>query len=136
MPLFGALLIALVGFWLALRQDGVRWSRERRAELSIDLMAEATAEENWLQHELTLLETDGEHGIRLPDTRLPPRERALLGAHGLAFASRDVIRMFKTIGPHAWPVTVSQQTASALKIEARLAFDDLEQQVRRELRSD
>ena len=51
-----ALLVAIIGFWLALRQDKVRWVREKRSELYIDLLAEAHAEEQWMVNRLTARE--------------------------------------------------------------------------------
>src|SRR5262245_63576236 len=42
-----------VGFWLTLRQDSVRWYREKRADCYIDLLVEANAEREHMQYEFT-----------------------------------------------------------------------------------
>lgn len=149
----GKLLIPLVvvvfGFWFALRQDKIRWARERRTDLYIDLLAEAYAEHEWMATELTALEmfAVGEpHGNgalreaeyreksdRLPDARLPARERAVLGVRGLAFASGEVSALFNALRS-CYPLGVQPDAAAGLKIKAGLAFDALEQQIREELR--
>jgi hypothetical protein len=145
-------LVALLGFWLALRQDERRWLREKRADLYIDLMAEGYAEHNWVEHELTTMEireiadkngTDHDAGRRgedewqdrfggLTDTRLPPSERALLGARMSAFATVDVIRLFNSIGVCS-PTLPRRGQAAELRIELNMAWAALENGVRAEL---
>lgn len=132
-PLVGALVIALVGFWLALRHDAIQWSRQRRAELYIDLLAEGFAELSWMEHTLTEIEMGEPLPHPFVESRLPPRERSLLGARTLAFASRDVARRFHAV---SFNPLVTREMAPATKIKVRLAFDDLEKQIRRELRAD
>jgi hypothetical protein len=57
--LLSAVAVALVGFWLALKQDKAGWAREKRSELYIDLLAEAYAEQQWITRTMT------EAGIRM-----------------------------------------------------------------------
>jgi hypothetical protein len=128
------------------------WARDKRADLYIDVLAEAHAEQEWIMHELTALEmrgigdqqAEGEQteaewrewsaAHPLPDTRLPARERALLGAR-LAFASREVITLLNA-HRQCGPLGAQPHMAPGLKMRAGLAFDALEQQIRRELGSD
>ena len=145
-------LVALLGFWLALRQDERRWLREKRADLYIDLMAEGYAEHNWVRHELTAIEireiadkngTDQDAGQRgvddwrdrfggMTDTRLPVSERALLGARMSAFATVEVIRLFNAIGACS-PLLPRRGQAAALKIKLSMAWAAFESGVRSEL---
>jgi hypothetical protein len=39
-------------FRLALRQDHVRWIREQRSQLYVDMLTEAGAEQDWLEYRL------------------------------------------------------------------------------------
>jgi hypothetical protein len=138
-----AATIAVVGFWLALRQDVMRWGREKRAELYIDLLAEAHAQRQWMIHELTAIEIANathrdqvvgewqEHGAFV-DVRLPGRERAILEARVMAYATPAVMLRFKAlIG--TYPVKVEPGTAPAHMVNVGLAFDAVEQQIRDEL---
>jgi hypothetical protein len=146
------LLVALLGFWLALRQDEHRWLRERRTDLYIDLLVEGYAEHNWVEHELTAMEIrenadkdgiDHDAGKRaeddwrdrfggLIDTRLPPSERALLGARMSAFATVEVRRLFNAIGVCS-PRLRRRGLANGLKIEVNMAWAALENGVHTEL---
>jgi hypothetical protein len=146
------LLLALLGFWLALRQDEVRWLREKRADLYIDLLVEGYAEHNWVLNELTAMEnrenadkngTDHDAGQRAvddwpgrsggpTDIRLPPVERAVLGARMSAFGTVDVIRLFNAIGACS-PLPPVRGQAAALKVRLAMAWDALEGGVRAEL---
>jgi hypothetical protein len=108
--------VPVLGFWLTLRQDSVRWYREQRADLYVDLLVEADAERNMMLWQFTrreMAEIDGEHEddrrgpsavdeferdtTAWPDTRLAPFERARLGARSNGFASTDVIRLFNDL---------------------------------------
>src|SRR5215469_3817623 len=84
------LTVPWITFRLALRQDQIRWLREQRAQLSVDLLAEAHAEQKWLQYALAddgTRESLREH-FAATDTRLPPLEPARLGARGTSFGSQ------------------------------------------------
>jgi hypothetical protein len=148
----GAVVVAMIGFWLALRQDEVRWSREKRSELYIDLLAEALAEKEALLDRMTEAEmrasgeTDGGDGqatvddwrsrsVPLSDTRLDAKARALLGARMAAYASTDVIRLFNSIGAGIPLLVNSNAEARGHKVRAELAFLALERHIRTELMS-
>jgi hypothetical protein len=148
----GAVVVAVIGFWLALRQDEVRWSREKRSELYIDLLAEALAEKEALLDRMTEAEMrasgarDGGDGqaavddwrsrsVPLSDTRLDPKARALLGARMAAYASTDVIRLFNSIGAGIPLLVNSNAEAHGHKVRAELAFLALERRIRTELMS-
>lgn len=141
--------MAVSGFWLALRQDVVRWAREKRAELCIDLLAEAHAENLWIAKTMTevelrlicgnesfdddvIAETDTD---LLPDTRMDAAGRALLGARMAAFASDDVVRLFNRIGAGMPLLVKTESDAHGFKIKAGIAFDALEKRIRTELRA-
>lgn len=148
----GAVLVAVVGFWLALRQDERRWIREKRADLYIDVLAEGYAEQEYVLDSLTRVEiaeiadpdaTDVEARRRavadweriadkIVHTQLPPDQRALLGARMTAFATPAVSSAFNAIGA-CLPMTLATGQASGLKIKVRLAFDQLETVVQAEL---
>lgn len=145
-------LIALLGFWLALRQDETRWLREKRADLYIDLMAEGYAERNWVLNKLTAIEireiadkngTDSDAGRRgvddwrdnagaMRDTRLPDAGRALLGARMSAFATVEVTRLFNAIGACS-PMLPGRGQSAALKVQLGMAWAAFESGVRAEL---
>lgn len=142
--------IPLVGFYLALRQDEVRWHREKRAELYIDLLAEAYAEREWMTRRLTEAEmgqltADDEHGEdrmadwrqaadALPDTRMPPDERALLGARMAGYASPKVTRLFNDLTRVGVPLLAAPAHPAISRAQVGMAFDALENQIRTELR--
>ncbi len=67
-----------------------------------------------------------------PDTRLPPKERALLGARGDAFATPEVMRRFNALYL-CYPPLINRGEAPALTIKAALALDSLKAQVKAEL---
>jgi hypothetical protein len=76
------------------------------------------------------------------DTRLPPVERARLGARGSVFASHRVNGLFELLMAEAWPVTVNpgrfRSDEARMQVMARIAgiLGDLEVAVRRELGAD
>ena len=85
---------------VAKSQDGARarWLREQRAQLYVDLLTEAYAEQ---QHfEYTTADDESRERMReyFVDLRLPPLERARLGARGTIFASRAVNQAFNRLG--------------------------------------
>lgn len=93
-----ALVVPTVGFALALRQDNIRWARERRAELYIDLLAQAHADKAMMQSRLARWEAeakgedpgDGEQ----PADPMDPKTRAMLEARMAAFSTAAVRRAF------------------------------------------
>jgi hypothetical protein len=153
--LAGLLLTAvpLGGFWLAIRQDSVRWYREQRAALYVDLLVEADAEHQAIDRavaraEMVQLASElhdperpspdpvAEHDALvalMPDTHLPPRERALLGARANGYASPIVVRLFRALQAQGGLLGMGAP-APLRRVEAGRAFDALEAQVQAELR--
>ena len=76
------------------------------------------------------------------DTRLPPVERARLGASGSAFASHKVRGLYDLLFAEAGPVTVnparfrSDETRIQVMARAARILDDLEAAICRELGAD
>ena len=76
------------------------------------------------------------------DTRLPPLERARLGASGSVFASPKVIGLYEQLFAESWPVEVNpgrfRSDEARLRVLGRTAgiLGDLEAAVRRELGAD
>lgn len=136
-----AVVVPVVGFWLALRQDKLRWAREKRAELYIDLLAEAYAEKEWMLGELhsrELAETgpvrDDNRFAALPDTRMKPRARALLGSRMAAFGSPEVRAAFNELS-RSFPPLPMMGSSPAARLGVEKAFSDFEVLIRRELGS-
>jgi len=66
-----------MAYRLTLRQDAIRWLRERLAQLYVDLLTEAHAEQYYLGF-VTSSDIAREHMREVfaeTDTRLPPLER-------------------------------------------------------------
>jgi hypothetical protein len=82
-----AVTVPWVTFRLALRQDRERWIREQRSQLYVDMLTEAQAEQDWLEYAVADEETKQAARSWFTDKRLPPLERARLGARGTIFAS-------------------------------------------------
>ena len=76
------------------------------------------------------------------DTRLPPVERARLGARGSVFASPKVRGLYELLFAEAWPVEVNpgrfRSDEARMEVLARTAgiLGDLEMAIRRELGAD
>jgi hypothetical protein len=93
-----AVVVPGMTFRFALRQDAARWLREQRAQLYIDMLTEAQAEQKWIEH--TLADKTVQERMMAPyftDTRLPPLERARLGARGAVYSSQTVNRLFNRL---------------------------------------
>ena len=81
-------------------------------------------------------------GFAATDTRLPPLERARLGARGSVFASPKVNGLYDLLFAEAWPVKVNparfRLDEARLQVMARIAgiLGDLEAAIRRELGAD
>jgi hypothetical protein len=80
-----------MAYRLTLRQDEIRWLRERRAQIYVDLLTEAHAEQAYLA-----FITSSDHareGMREvfaeTDTRLPPLESSRLGARASVLELAD-----------------------------------------------
>src|SRR5215469_1597465 len=138
------LTVPWITFRLALRQDQIRWLREQRAQLYVDLLAEAHAEQKWLQYALADDGTRGamrEHFVAT-DTRLPPLERARLGARGTIFGSQTVNRLFNQMTGEIGRLSLNAERLDPdmLRMRARVVIgdimDQLEAAIRRELGAD
>jgi hypothetical protein len=64
-----AVTVPWQAFRLALRQDQARWLREQRAQLYADLLTEAYAEQQYVEH--AMASEDVKKRIRFTDLRLP-----------------------------------------------------------------
>src|SRR5215831_3670649 len=96
-----------MAYRLTLRQDAIRWLRERRARIHVDLLTEAHAGQAYLAF-VTSSATAREQMREVfaaTDTRLPPLERARLGANGSVFASPKVLGLYELLFAEAWPVS-------------------------------
>ena len=107
--LAGLAAIATVVPWLAhrlnLRRDAIRWLRAQRAQLHVDMLMQARAQQFYLSF-ITSSDPAWE-GMREvfaeEDTRLPSLERAWLGASGSVFASPQVRGLYEQLFAEAWP---------------------------------
>jgi hypothetical protein len=139
-----AVVIAVVVPWmtfrLALRQDHVRWIREQRSQLYIDMLTEAHAEYDWLELESAGKEAQERAREWFTDKRLLPLERARLGARGTIFGSQAVNRAFNQIGTKAFWLLHAPGDPDAVQMRVRVELgaiiDELEKTVRRELGTD
>lgn len=136
-----ALVVPLQAFKFALRQEHVRLLREQRVSLYADMLVEAHAEQQWLNWWIASHETPD---LPFEDTRLPPLERARLGARGTAVGSAKVNRLFNEVQAvigrvHMLTLTGHMDRDAALiqlRVEAGRAQDALEAAIRTELRAD
>lgn len=136
-----ALTVPALTFRFALRQDRLRWLREQRAQLYIDLLTEAVAEGQWLEYAMAP-QADRERFVgRHDDLRLPPLERARLGSRGTIFGSRATNKLFGRMQAEmSWAVLFGREADEGERIAARVRVgglvDKLEAQVRKELGAD
>ena len=133
-----------MAYRLTLRQDAIRGLRERRAQLYVDLLTEAHAEQAYLAF-ITSSEQAREQMREVfaaTDTRLPPLERARLGAQGSVFGSQQVTGLYDLLMAEAWPVSLYpgrfRADEARMRVLARTAglLGELEVAVRRELGAD
>lgn len=136
-----AVLVPWFTFRLALRQDHQRWLREQRTALYVDLLAEAHAEARYIMHataEPEVRELAAEL-FKAIDTRLPPADRARLGARGSIFGSRAVNRLFNELQAAGSQATLAPGNGDGgLAVSFRVddLFDKLQDAVRHELGAD
>lgn len=132
--------VPLMTFRLALRQDHVRWIREQRAELYVDMLTEAQAEYEWLEYKTAGEDARERAEEWFTDKRLPPLERERLGARGTIFGSRTVNQIFNRLAPEAFWQTIGLHEPDPGQIRFRMQLgeilDDLQEAVRRELGTD
>lgn len=126
-------------FRLALRQERGRWLREQRAALYVDMLAEAYAEQQWFDFDQADDETRELMRPHFTDLRLPPRERARLGARGKAYGDESVNKAFNRLqGVLARASLFRGDDAQQMltRVEAGRAQDELEAAIRRDLGGD
>jgi hypothetical protein len=133
-----------MGYRLALRRDAIRWLRNRRAQLYVDLLTEAHAEQAYLAF-VTSSDTARDQMREVfaaTDTRLPPLARARLGANGSVFGSPKVRGLYELLMAEAWPVSLNpgrfRSDEARMQVLARTAgiLGELEAAIRGELGSD
>jgi hypothetical protein len=110
----------------------------------VDLLMQAHAEQFYLSF-VTSSDTAREQMREVfaeTDTRLPPVERARLGARGSVFASPEVRGLYELLFAEAWPVSVNpgrfRTYEARMRVLARTAgiLGELEAAIRRELSTD
>ena len=152
--LLAAVVAVAVPVWTfkrTLELESIKWVRDQRAQLYIDMLAEAYAEKQWFldlmtRREIALIEArDGEEHRGPsradfppgPDLRLGPVERAKLGARGEVFASDEVSTAFNAFNAALSQCSLfppkSEGDAHMAKIQAEKLFDALSTEVRNEL---
>ncbi|MEV0267532.1 hypothetical protein AB0H43_02025 [Hamadaea sp. NPDC050747] len=135
-----AVTVPRLTFRLALKQDEARWLREQRAQLYVDVMTEAYAEQLWFEYHL--IPQRSREGIRLPaDLRLKPFERAQLGCRMWIIGSREVNRRFNAIFPVMFDADLrSDEFPEYNQVISRVKFgeamDALHAAIRREMSFD
>src|SRR6266545_8350407 len=135
-----AVSVPVMTFRLALRQDQVRWLREQRAQLYVDLLTEAYAEQQYFDYEIADDETRERMRRYFVDLRLPPLERARLGARGTIFASRTVNQLFnrmqaEALDPMLKPIR-HEGDRTAVRVRVAGTLEELQAAIRQELGAD
>ena len=133
-----AIFVTWLTFRYALLREQRQWSREQRAQVYVDLLVEASAEQTWLEYELSQADMRPEDRTPFPDHRMNDRERRRLGARVLAYGSEEVIKRhnrFSTEGSWAIPPYGGKDEAQRQsgRVHTGLAFAALEAQIRLEL---
>lgn len=145
-----AALIAVTVPWVTFRltshQEHTRWLREQRAQPYVDLLTEAYAERQYFDFRMADVqtkddETRGRVRASFVDLRLPPLERARLGARGTMFASRTVNRLFnrmqtEAISAELGPQRDLQTAAMVGRMHMAGTAEELEAAIRGEMLSD
>lgn len=136
-PVAVAIVVPWLAFRFAMQQDQRRWAREERARVYIDLLVEASAEKDWLEYQLAYAEHP-EDMPRFEDHRMSDLDRRRLGARVLAYGSREVVRRHNIVSREGLWATLSRDDAQrhGARLRRATAFDDLQQQIRRELEAE
>jgi hypothetical protein len=133
-----AILVTWMTFQYALLREQRQWSREQRAQVYVDLLVEASAEQTWLEDVLSQADMRPEDRTPFPDHRMDGRERRRLGARVNAYGSQEVLKRHKRLRTEiTWAIPPyggrdEAQRASGM-VRTKLAFDALEAQIRLEL---
>lgn len=134
-----AVVVPFLAFRFAIRQEQTRWLREQRAQLYVDLLTEAYAEKQ--QFEFDISDEDVRERMRAYyiDLRLPPPERARLGARCNIIGSLAVNRRFSAI-ERACNDFLFGPADEGRRIVARgnvaVAVEELQAEIRQELGPD
>jgi hypothetical protein len=135
-----AVVVPWVSFHLALRQDHIRWLREQRAKVYVDMLTEAYAEQQWLEHHTLSQELRDRPGSRFNDLRLPPLERAQLGVRASMYGSQQANRLFNLMQAEAfWTMPFGEIDAgqrSVLRVRIGRVLDELSAMIRKEMSAD
>jgi hypothetical protein len=100
-----AVAVPWMTFRLTLRLDHTRWLREQRAQLYVDLLTEAYAEQQYFEYDMADDETRARMGRHFTDLRLPPLERARLGARAGSIVEELQAALRREIGADRLPLT-------------------------------
>jgi hypothetical protein len=129
-----AVVVPWVTFRLALRQDQAWWLREQRAQLYVDMLTEAHAEQEYFHYAMAADESRERMRKYWTDLRLAPLERARLGARGTIFASRTVNRLFMQVEAQGRAIMFEPQLDEGRQILVRMriagALAELEDAIR------
>ncbi|GAA1690581.1 hypothetical protein GCM10009733_103450 [Nonomuraea maheshkhaliensis] len=134
-----AVTVPVLAFRFTIRQEQVRWLREQRAQLYVDMLTEAYAEQQWLERNLLDGEDRQFYDKRFDDLRLSPFERARLGARANIIGSREVNRRFMALQQTAFWSGVTDRSEGArhmTRIRADEAVEKLQVAIRKDLGSD
>ena len=136
-----AICVPYMTFRFALRQDQARWLRDQRAALYVDLLTEAYAEERYIEYALAGSDVRRQVAALFDknDVRLPPLERARLGARGSLFGSKAVNQLFNEIASVGGQATLGpsdEGRAMITRVQIGGLRDRLQTAVREELGAD
>jgi len=136
-----ALVVPSLTFQYARHQNELRRLWDRRADLYVDLLTEAMAEQKWFEWDIADDAAQERMRKSYTDLRLSPLDRARLGARANIFGSPTVNRLFNGVQTAIANATLlSRPKNEGEKAVARLAvgkaFDTLENQVRKEMGTD
>lgn len=147
-----AICVSWLAFRFALRQEQVRWLREQRTQLYVELLAEANSQVSWASH--TRLErSQAQYGVRMEpgemdeldgeedepdpcadDPRLTPQEKRLLWARANVFASDAVVELWGKTRFDEWADLLEGGTrVGRNEAELHLAYLELITTIRAEL---
>jgi hypothetical protein len=145
-PSVTAIVVAVLAFRFAVRQDSRRFFREQRSQLYIDILADSHAELVTHQYRLTAKELNAispdqpDERFRPPQTTmLNDHDRRLLGARAAAYSSVEVRQLWNAFcGVCSRAILVRPEDAAAVKMkgEAEAAFAALETRIVQEIAKD
>jgi hypothetical protein len=137
-----AVAVPWVTFRLAVRQDHTRWLLEQRAELYVDLLTEAYAEQQWMELREADPEVREQMRQHFDDLRLPPMERARLGVRASMYGSRSVNALFNRLPAEMfWSGSllkkeVDEGDRMVLRMRVGEIMDELSKVIRAEMETD